>query len=102
MTNCHPVLAFWWSMIFSENRYPPSGQARGQAFSGSCSRSCSDELDPSQASPAGLTRGSIIFAKGWIAGYKPVNTANGASTSTEHVLFSHLIILNRIEGYVTE
>src|ERR1700674_2456449 len=23
-------------MIFSENRYPPSGQARGQAFSGSC------------------------------------------------------------------
>src|ERR1700674_2522404 len=24
-------------MIFSENRYPPSGQARGQAFTGSCS-----------------------------------------------------------------
>src|SRR5579864_3362212 len=23
-------------MIFSENRYPPPGQARGQAFSGSC------------------------------------------------------------------
>jgi hypothetical protein len=26
------------SMIFSENRFPPSDQVRGQAFSGSCSR----------------------------------------------------------------
>jgi hypothetical protein len=26
------------SMILSENRYPPSDQVRGQAFSGSCSR----------------------------------------------------------------
>src|SRR3977135_392800 len=25
-------------MIFSENRFPPPGQARGRAFSGSCSR----------------------------------------------------------------
>src|SRR5262249_35517689 len=22
-SNRHPALAFWWSMIFSENRYPP-------------------------------------------------------------------------------
>ena len=27
-------------MIFSENRYPPSDQVRGQAFSGSCSKAC--------------------------------------------------------------
>ena len=32
-----------------------------------CARACSDEVDPSRLSPAGLTRGSIIFAKGWIA-----------------------------------
>jgi putative endonuclease len=29
------------------------------------------ELDPTQVSPAGLTRGSIFFAKGWIAELGP-------------------------------
>ena len=33
------VSFFGWSMIFSENRCPPSDQVRGQAFSGSCSSS---------------------------------------------------------------
>src|SRR5882724_12817079 len=58
-------------------------------------RSCSDELDPSQASPAGLTRGSIIFAKGWIAGSSPAMTANGASTSSEHALGAFVIDFRR-------
>src|SRR5580658_1159100 len=45
-----------WSMIFSENRFPPSDQVRGQAFSGSCSIEgrvmkslfidCNDQLAP--------------------------------------------------------
>src|SRR5258708_5284788 len=30
-------------------------------FIGTCSSACSGELDPSQVSPAGLTRGSILF-----------------------------------------
>src|ERR1700683_4483590 len=32
------VQFFAWSTIFSENRFPPSDQVRGQAFSGSCSK----------------------------------------------------------------
>jgi hypothetical protein len=24
-SNRHPALAYWWSMIFSENRFPPFG-----------------------------------------------------------------------------
>src|ERR1700685_421855 len=38
-------------MIFSENRFPPSDQVRGQAFSGSCSGAASgsfDQLDDDQ------------------------------------------------------
>src|SRR6266853_1339919 len=31
-SNRHPALSFCLSMIFSENRYPPSGRARGHAF----------------------------------------------------------------------
>jgi hypothetical protein len=27
------ALTFWWSKIFSENRFPPENQVRGQAFS---------------------------------------------------------------------
>src|SRR5882762_5613661 len=31
-SNRHPALSFCLSMIFSENRYPPSDQVRGHAF----------------------------------------------------------------------
>src|SRR6516164_11616780 len=30
-SNRHPALHYWWSMIFSENRHPPS-PSRGRAF----------------------------------------------------------------------
>jgi hypothetical protein len=46
----------------------------------------SGELDPAWASPAGLTRGSILLAKGWIAGLSPAMTADCAATSPEHAL----------------
>ena len=57
------ALVYWWSMIFSENRRPPSGQARGQAFRDHALGACSDEVDAPFAVVAGLDPAIHPFAK---------------------------------------
>src|SRR5258708_8075768 len=70
--------------------------------SGGVGSAYSARVDLFPVSPAGLTRGSIFFAKGWIAGSSPAMTANGASTSSEHALVATQVILHGVGGYVYE
>jgi hypothetical protein len=56
---------------------PASGGQKGRTYRRNPGpRACFGRMDSFPSSPAGLTRGSILFARRWIAGSSPATTPN--------------------------